>query len=50
MKSIKDYQNIKTAVIGTGSMGKNHARIYNEISNLVFVSDLDESQGQKIAK
>lgn len=50
MNSKKYFQNIKTAVIGTGSMGKNHARIYNETSNLIFVSDLDEYQGQKIAK
>ena len=26
-------ENIRTGVIGVGSMGKNHARIYNEISD-----------------
>ena len=41
---------IKTGVIGVGSMGQNHARIYSEISDLVYVSDLDESQGIKVAE
>ena len=30
---------IKTGVIGAGSMGKNHVRILNEISNLVGIFD-----------
>ena len=29
----KDFFEIKTGVIGVGSMGQNHARIYSEISN-----------------
>jgi len=35
---------LNAAVIGIGSMGKNHARIYDSISdvNLVAVSDIDE--------
>lgn len=41
---------IKTAVIGVGNMGKNHARVYSEISNLVAVSDLIFNTGKKIAK
>ena len=45
----KQYKNIKTGVIGVGSMGQNHARVYNEISNLVGVADTDESQARKIA-
>jgi len=49
MNDEKIFNNLRTAVIGVGSMGKNHARIFNDLSNLVFVSDLDESQGQKIA-
>ena len=38
---------LKTAVIGVGSMGVNHARIYWELpgSELVGVSDMDESPG-----
>ena len=27
------YSDIKTGVIGVGSMGQNHARVYKEISN-----------------
>ena len=42
-------KNIRTGVIGTGSMGQNHARIYSEISNLVGVADLDEIQGKDVA-
>lgn len=43
-------KNIKTAVIGVGNMGKNHARIYSEISDLVAVSDVIENTGKKIAE
>ena len=45
----KKYKKIRTGVIGVGSMGQNHARIYSEISNLVGVADPDEKQGSKIA-
>lgn len=31
---------IKTAVIGAGNMGKNHARVYSEISNLTAIADV----------
>ncbi len=41
---------IRTGVIGVGSMGKNHVRVYNEISNLVGISDLDEKNGRSIAE
>ena len=44
-----DKYKIKTGVVGVGSMGQNHARIYSEISNLVAVSDSDSKQGKKIA-
>lgn len=44
-----DIKNIRTGVIGVGSMGKNHARIYNEISNLIGVADPDENQGRALA-
>ena len=47
MTSRKD---IRTGVIGVGSMGQNHARVYNDISNLVAVSDYNEVQGEKVAK
>jgi UDP-N-acetylglucosamine 3-dehydrogenase len=42
---------IKVAVIGVGSMGKNHARVYYELSNvkLVAVSDLDSSNLREIS-
>ena len=45
----KKFNSLKTGVIGVGSMGKNHARIYNDISNLVGVSDLNKDQGNEIA-
>jgi len=39
-------------VIGVGEMGRNHARIYNELDGveLVSVCDADEARGRKIAK
>lgn len=40
---------LNTAVIGVGKMGRNHARVYSEISNLVAVCDLDEKVGEEIA-
>jgi len=41
---------IRTGVIGAGLMGQNHARVYSEISNLVGISDVDEEQGNLVAK
>ena len=43
---------IPVAVVGVGSMGKNHARVYSEMSNveLVGISDLDEERGLEYAK
>ena len=46
----KKYKNLKTGVIGVGSMGQNHARVYNEISNLVAVSDLNFEHGKEISE
>ena len=42
---------IKTAVIGVGSMGQHHARIYSQLDNseLVGVSDIDMDVARKIA-
>ena len=45
----KDYSEIRTGVIGVGSMGQNHARIYSEISNLIGVADRNEEQGRRVA-
>ena len=40
---------IKTAVIGAGNIGSNHARIYSEISNLVAVWDINSEVGRSLA-
>jgi UDP-N-acetylglucosamine 3-dehydrogenase len=42
---------MKAAVIGVGSMGRNHARVYAELEEvqLVAVSDLDLSRAEKVA-
>jgi len=41
---------IKTGVIGIGSMGQHHARVYSQISNLVAIADPDEKLGRETAK
>jgi len=41
---------LKTAVIGTGTMGQNHARVLNEISQLVGVCDVNEAAAKTVAK
>ena len=46
---MNNYKSVRTAVVGVGSMGKNHARIYKEISNLVAVVDPNEKIGKEIA-
>lgn len=46
----KTFPEIRTAVIGVGAMGQNHARVYNEISNLVAVVDSNEVQGRDVAE
>ena len=42
---------LNVAVIGVGSMGKNHARIYSSLRNvnLVAVADLNKEAVEKIA-
>ncbi len=40
---------MKVGVIGVGSMGQNHARIYSEMGNLVGVYDVFAEQSKKIA-
>ena len=44
-----NFNKIRTGVVGVGSMGQNHARVYSEISNLVGVADPDKEKGIKIA-
>ena len=46
---MNNYKTVRTAVIGVGSMGRNHARIYKEISNLIAVVDPNEKIGREIA-
>ena len=46
----KKNKKLRTAVIGVGSMGQHHARIYNEISTLVGVVDFDPEKGNLVAK
>ena len=46
----KKYNDIRVGVIGVGSMGQNHARVYSEICNLVGVSDVNENQVNNVAK
>jgi predicted dehydrogenase len=43
---------LKTAVIGVGSMGKNHARVYSELpeAHLVAVSDANPATAEAIGK
>jgi UDP-N-acetylglucosamine 3-dehydrogenase len=43
---------VKTAVIGVGSMGKNHARVYSELpeSKLVGVADANQTMAESIGK
>jgi UDP-N-acetylglucosamine 3-dehydrogenase len=45
-------ETLKTAVIGVGSMGKNHARVYSELAeaNLVGVSDANPATAEAIGK
>ena len=45
-----DFHNIRTGVIGVGSMGQNHVRVMSEISNLVGVSDSDADRSKEIAE
>jgi len=41
---------MKVGVIGVGSMGNNHARIYSEMSVLAAVSDVNEETGRKVSE
>lgn len=46
----KDFLNLRTGVIGVGTMGQHHARVLSEFSNFVAVADTDEEQGRLISK
>ncbi|MBA3044206.1 Gfo/Idh/MocA family oxidoreductase, partial [archaeon] len=41
---------LRAGVIGVGSMGQNHARIYHENANLVGVADLDKEAVKKVGE
>ena len=41
---------LKVGVIGVGSMGGNHARVYNEMADLVAVCDFDDKKAKEVAK
>jgi len=43
-------ESLKTAVIGTGNMGKHHVRVLTELSDLVGIADLDIGQASALAK
>ena len=49
MMTYSNLADMRTGVIGVGSMGQNHARVFHEISNLQAISDMDEKQGNEIA-
>lgn len=40
---------MNVGVIGVGNMGRNHARVYSKIANLVAISDINETVGKEIA-
>ena len=40
----------RTAVVGAGVMGQNHARVLNEVSQLVGVCDANETTAKNVAK
>ena len=40
---------MKVGVIGIGSMGRNHARVYSEIAELVGVADKNEAAAREVA-
>jgi UDP-N-acetylglucosamine 3-dehydrogenase len=41
---------LNVGVIGVGSMGQNHARVYSEIANLVGIADVDAKATNKLAE
>jgi len=47
----RQQKTLDTGVIGTGSMGRHHARVYNELpeSNLTGIYDVDNEQAAQVA-
>jgi len=47
-----ELNTMKAAVIGVGSMGKNHARVYSLLKDveLAAISDVDEKRAREVAK
>ena len=45
------FNKIKCAVIGAGKMGKNHLRVYSELSevNLVAIADINQTAGKELS-
>ena len=41
---------LRTAVIGTGSMGANHVRIFNELTDLQYIVDTNKSRVKTLSK
>ncbi|MFQ6129050.1 MAG: Gfo/Idh/MocA family oxidoreductase [Thermoplasmata archaeon] len=41
---------LRVGVIGVGSMGQNHARVFSEIAELVGVADKDSGRGKRVAE
>ena len=42
-------QRLKVGVIGVGSMGQNHVRVYSEIADLLGVADPDAKAGSRVS-
>lgn len=40
---------LSVAVIGTGSMGRNHVRVYSEMANLVGIADISKACAEPLA-
>jgi len=40
---------VRVGVVGVGSMGQNHARVYSEIAELVGVVDADPETAKRVA-
>jgi len=47
---MNSFRTTRTAVIGVGNMGKNHARVYHDISTLSAISDTNQQLGNAAAK
>jgi len=47
---VTNFKNIRTGVIGLGVMGRNHARVLSNISNLIAVCDIDSKTCEELSK